>query len=52
MIVARTSLKGPFPDELNLDALGIQVVDNRVFGICGDRQVIEILDWFPANKLD
>ena len=52
MIVARTSLKGPFPDELNLDAPGIQVVDNRVFGICGDRQVVEILDWFPANKLD
>jgi len=26
------------------------VVDNRVFGICGDRQVVEILEWFPANK--
>ena len=52
MIVARTSLKGPFPDKLNLGIPGIQVVDNRVFGICGDRQVVEVLDWFPANKLD
>jgi methionyl-tRNA formyltransferase len=52
MIVARTSLKGPFPDKLNLGVPGIQVVDNRVFGICGDRQVVEVLDWFPANKLD
>jgi methionyl-tRNA formyltransferase len=52
MIVARTSLKGPFPDKLNLSVPGIQVVDNRVFGICGDRQVVEVLDWFPANKLD
>jgi len=50
--VARTSLKGPFPDKLNLGVPGIQVVDNRVFGICGDRQVVEVLDWFPANKLD
>ena len=52
MIVARTSLKGPFPDKLNLGIPGIQVVDNRVFGICGDRQVVEVLDWFPANKSD
>ena len=52
MVVARTSLKGPFPDKLNLGVPGIQVVDNRVFGICGDRQVVEVLDWFPANKLD
>ena len=52
MIVARTSLKGPFPDKLNLGIPGIQVVDNRVFGICGDRQAVEVLDWFPANKLD
>jgi len=50
MIVARTSLKGPFPDKLNLGALGIQVVDNRVFGICGDQQALEILEWFPADK--
>jgi len=49
MIVARSSLKGPFPAELNLGARGIQVVDNRVFGICGDRQALEILEWFPAK---
>ena len=49
MIVARSSLQGPFPGELDLGAGGIQVVDNRVFGICGDRQVIEILEWFPAK---
>ncbi len=48
-IVARTSLKGPFPDNLSLEALGIQVVDNRVFGICGNHQAVEILEWFPAN---
>jgi len=52
MIVARTGLRGPFPDHLDLGANGIQVVDNRVFGICGDRQVVEILEWFPAKKLD
>ena len=50
MIVARTSLKGPFPDQLDLGVLGVQVVDNRVFGICGDRQAVEVLEWFPANK--
>ena len=46
MIMARSTLKGPFPDNLDLGALGIQVVDNRVFGICGDHQVVEILEWF------
>jgi len=50
MIVARTSLKGPFPANLDLGLCGIQVVDNRVFGICGDRQIIEVLEWFPADK--
>ena len=49
MIVAKTSPKGPFPANLDLGAIGIQVVDNRVFGICGDRQALEILEWFPAN---
>ncbi|MBU3577057.1 formyltransferase [Polynucleobacter sp. UK-Kesae-W10] len=49
MIVARTSLKGPFPGNLDLRAPGIQVVDNRVFGICGDHQAVEILEWFPAS---
>ena len=50
MIIARTSLTGPFPSNLDLGIEGIQVVDNRVFGICGDRQAVEILEWFPANK--
>ncbi|ANI99006.1 formyltransferase [Polynucleobacter wuianus] len=50
MIVAKTSLKGPFPANLNLGTRGIQVVDNRVFGICGDHEAVEILEWFPASK--
>ena len=50
MIVARTTLKGPFPAALNLGVCGIQVVDNRVFGICGDHQAVEILEWFPASN--
>ncbi len=50
MIVARTSLKGPFPANLDLGVWGIQVVDNRVFGICGDHQVVEVLEWFPASN--
>ena len=50
MTVARTSLKGPLPANLDLSVQGIQVVDNRVFGICGDRQVVEVLEWYPANK--
>jgi methionyl-tRNA formyltransferase len=50
MIVARTSLKGPFPSYLDLGVYGIQVVDNRVFGICGDHQAVEVLEWFPASK--
>ena len=50
MIVASTSLKGPFPANLDLGVYGIQVVDNRVFGICGDHQAVEILKWFPASN--
>jgi methionyl-tRNA formyltransferase len=50
MIVARTSLKGPFPANLDLGVYGIQVVDNRVFGICGDHQALEILEWLPARN--
>ena len=50
MLVARTSLKGPFPAMLDLGVSGFQVVDNRVFGICGDRQAVEILEWYPASK--
>jgi methionyl-tRNA formyltransferase len=49
MIVARSSLIGSFSEKLDLGARGIQVVDNRVFGICGDHTVIEILEWFPAK---
>jgi methionyl-tRNA formyltransferase len=49
-IVARTSLEGPFPGQLDLQAPGIQVVDNQVFGICGDHRAVEILDWFPAES--
>jgi methionyl-tRNA formyltransferase len=50
MTVARTSLNGPIPSNLDLGSLGIQVVDNRVFGICGDHQAVEILEWFAVNK--
>jgi len=49
-IVARTSLEGPFPRQLNLEVSGIQVVDNQVFGVCGDQKAVAILDWFPANS--
>ena len=49
MIVARTSLEGSFPTQLNLEASGIQVVDNQVFGVCGNQKAILILDWFPAT---
>ena len=49
MTVARTSLEGPFPDQLDLQVPGIQVVDNRVFGICSNQKAVEILDWFPAK---
>ncbi|QWE16054.1 formyltransferase [Polynucleobacter sp. AP-Nino-20-G2] len=50
MIVARTSLEGAFPAQLDLQTPGIQVVDNQVFGICGDQKAVAILDWFPANS--
>ena len=49
-IVARTSLKGPFPGQLDLQVPGIQVVDNQVFGVCGNQKAVAILDWFPANS--
>jgi methionyl-tRNA formyltransferase len=49
-IVARTSLEGPFPRQLALQVPGIQVVDNQVFGVCGDEKAVAILDWFPANS--
>jgi len=49
-IVACTSLEGPFPRGLDLQAPGIQVVDNQVFGVCGDQKAVVILDWFPADS--
>lgn len=49
MIVAKTSLDTAKPAKLDLQRLGIQVVDNRVFGVCGDHQILEILEWFPAT---
>ena len=50
MIVARTSLQGPFPGQIDLGAPGIQVVDNQIFGICGDQKAVAILEWFPAKQ--
>jgi methionyl-tRNA formyltransferase len=49
-IVARTSLEDPLPRQLDLQVPGIQVVDNQVFGVCGDQKAVAILDWFPANS--
>ena len=50
MIVARTSLEDPFPAQLDLQTQGIQVVDNLIFGVCGDQRAVAILEWFPANN--
>ncbi len=50
MIVAQTSLEGALPAQLNLQAPGIQVVDNQVFGICGDQKAVKILQWYPADS--
>ena len=50
MIVAQTSLEGTLPAQLNLQPPGIQVVDNQVFGICGDQKAVAILNWYPANS--
>lgn len=50
MIVAQTSLEGTLPTQLNLQAPGIQVVDNQVFGICGDQKAVKILQWYPADS--
>jgi methionyl-tRNA formyltransferase len=49
MIVARTSLNSSIPSNLDLGTTGIQVVDNRVFGICGNRLAVEVLEWYPAK---
>ena len=50
MIVVRTSPEGPFPAQLDLQTQGIQVVDNQIFGVCGDQRAVAILEWFPANS--
>ena len=50
MIVASTSLEGPFPGQLDLQAPGIQVVDNQAFGVCGDQRAVAILNWFPVKS--
>jgi methionyl-tRNA formyltransferase len=50
MVVARTNPEGPFPAQLDLQTQGIQVVDNRIFGVCGDQRAVAILEWFPANS--
>jgi methionyl-tRNA formyltransferase len=49
MMIARTSLQGPFPGQLKLDVPGVQVVDNQIFGIGGDQRAMAILDWHPAE---
>ena len=49
MVIAKSKLNPLLPSSIDLDQLGIQVVDNRVFGICGDCQAIEIMAWQPAS---
>ena len=50
MIVASTSLEGPVVGQLDLQTPGIQVVDNQVFGVCGDQRAVAILNWFPVSS--
>lgn len=49
MVIAKSKLNPTLPASLVLGQRGIQVVDNRVFGICGDGQAIEIMAWQPAS---
>jgi methionyl-tRNA formyltransferase len=49
MVIAKSKLNPLLPSSLDLDQLGIQVVDNRVFGICGNHQAIEIMAWQPVS---
>ena len=49
MVIAKSKLNPLLPSSIDLDQLGIQVVDNRVFGICGNHQAIEIMAWQPAS---
>lgn len=48
MVLASSNLLALPPPQLQLGQPGVQMVDNQVFGICGDQQVIEILHWYPA----
>jgi methionyl-tRNA formyltransferase len=50
MVIAKSKLNPLLPSALDLDRPGIQVVDNRIFGICGNRQAIEIMAWQPASS--
>jgi len=49
MVIAKSKLNPLLPSSIDLDQLGIQVVDNRVFGICANRQAIEIMAWKMAS---
>ena len=49
MVIAKSKLNPLLPSSIDLSQPGIQVVDNRVFGICGNHQAIEIMAWQPAN---
>lgn len=50
MVIAKSKLNPLLPSSIDLGRLGIQVVDNRVFGICGNRQAIEIMAWRPVSS--
>jgi methionyl-tRNA formyltransferase len=50
MLIAKSKLNPVLPSPVDLGQPGIQVVDNRVFGICGNRQAIEIMAWLPASS--
>jgi methionyl-tRNA formyltransferase len=50
MVIAKSKLNPALPSSLDLGQPGIQVVDNRVYGICGNRQAIEIMAWQPASS--
>jgi methionyl-tRNA formyltransferase len=49
MVIAKSKLNPLLPSSIDLSQPGIHVVDNRVFGICGNHQAIEIMAWQPAN---
>ena len=50
MVIAKSKLNPLLPSSIDLGQPGIQVVDNRVFGICGNRQAIEIMAWQPVSS--